>query len=160
MLEAASCSRRQGRGKETGSVAYSQAVRRGSAGSKGGAGGRAGIEPGWSWVSFASLPAAGVVPSLPPAVWEQMCCLCQRWQPPPHTPAGLLRSQSLVPSSSSSSSSFPRLGPVSLGMAVESSAHSACLPCNPPSFLSPAGLFVGKFKADECRGALGLRARR
>lgn len=54
----------------------------------------------------------------------------------------------------------PRLGPVSLGMAVESSAHSACLPCNPPSFLPPAGLFVGKFKADECRGALGLRARR
>lgn len=46
MLEAASCSRRQGRGKETGSVASSQAVGRGSAGSKGGAGGRAGIEPG------------------------------------------------------------------------------------------------------------------
>lgn len=61
--------------------------------------------------------------------------------------------------------SSPQLGPVSLGMAAESSAHSACLPSNPPSlllpsFLPPAGLFVGKFKADECCGVLGLRARR
>lgn len=159
MFQAASCSRRQTAGGETGSVVSSQAVGRGSAGSIGGAGGRVEMEPGLELGFLCFPPCCRGCPFPSPSCLGADVLLVSALAAPSAHP-GLLRSQSLVPSSSSSSSFSPRLGPVSLGMAVESSAHSACLSCNPPSFLPPAGLFVGKFKADECWGALGLRARR
>lgn len=106
-----------------------------------------GCELGFLLLSF-------LLPLPLPLLHGSRCAACVSPGSPLCTPQmGSCGSQNLVPSSS------PQLGQ-SLGIAVESSTLSACLPCNPPSFLPPTGLFVGKFKADECWGALGLRARR
>lgn len=118
-------------------MAPSQAAGRGAAGFSGEAGGSVGMGRG---------PELGFLPSLsalPPAAWEQMCCLCQPWQAPlsfhkcsAKPEPGSRSNQSLVPSSPSA---WPRAAaPVSLGMEAESSAHSACLAVTLPLSLPPS----------------------